>query len=162
MTLEKSYFPDAGSSKIFSAGCSAETGAYSFRNGDGKVKIEEAGGLYHLNTHRSFRKHSHGPRVYWSEYESIFPETYADTSYVLMPTVGVTLTLQYPEDFVVSVQSPTRTDLLALPPDRPTHFHYSGVFLPGQYVEVRWRRDELQAGQPTSTTQPKERSEPQG
>jgi hypothetical protein len=154
VTLEKSYFPEVGSSRILSAGCEAESGGYSFRHGDGKLKIEESGGLYRFAHEQMLPQGPHSTRVYWSEYESVFPETYSDTSYVLMPTVGVTLTLQYPEDFVVGVQSPTRTDLLALPPDRPTHFHYSGVFLPGQYVEVRWRREGSEVGQPDLAAQP--------
>ena len=67
----------------------------------------------------------------------------ADDTYVLdilEPTLGVVIDIFAPDGFDWSVYFPVRGDVETFPEKKPSKFRTSGVFLPGQFVSIKWTK----------------------
>lgn len=59
---------------------------------------------------------------------------------MLEPTLGAVIDISAPDNFEWSVYFPIRGDVERIPEKLPSKFRTRGVFLPGQFISIKWAK----------------------
>jgi len=143
LSLMTSWYTDVPNlqNRILLAGSRGGLQSYEFPEAEiDKYIISSAAMTMEFRKEVRIPRRGSGPLVKcWNHYEVVCPDNGVDHVWFRVPTQGVSINISSPPEYEFQVFFPGKTDVESTPEGMPTQWQHSGIFLPGQFVRIRWR-----------------------